>query len=194
MNFLAHLYLSGTSEKIMVGNFIGDFVKGRNTLKTFDPEIARGIELHRAIDLYTDTHPIVAVSKQRLRPRYRHYAGVIVDVFYDHFLARNWSTYHPDALPDFAQRAYQVIKTYSPVLPDRVRYMLPYMVRDNWLVSYARKEGIGQALSGMARRTRFDSKLDEATAELYAYDEAFASEFAQFFPDLRKHCAPWTDP
>src|SRR6188768_77560 len=102
MNFLAHLYLSGNDNKIMVGNFIADFVKGRVALNQFEPAIIRGIELHRAIDEYTDNHPVVTISKNRLRPTYRHYSGVIVDVFYDHFLARNWNTYHSDLLPDFA--------------------------------------------------------------------------------------------
>ena len=104
MNFLAHLYLSGDNEQIIVGNFIGDFVKGRNALQTFDPTIALGIELHRAIDQFTDTHPVVRSSKDRLRPKYRHYAGVIVDIFYDHFLARKWNDYHKTPLPEFAQR------------------------------------------------------------------------------------------
>ena len=89
MNFLAHLYLSGDNHKIMLGNFIGDFVKGRNGLKKFDPEIISSIELHRAIDEITDNHPIMTVSKNRLRPKYRHYSGVILGVYYDHFLARN---------------------------------------------------------------------------------------------------------
>jgi acyl carrier protein phosphodiesterase len=113
MNFLAHLYLSGNNDKIMVGNFMGDFVKGRSALEQFEPEIIRGIELHRAIDEFTDSHAVVSASKDRLRPKYRHYSGVIVDVFYDHFLARNWSDYHDELLPDFADRAYGVIQSFA---------------------------------------------------------------------------------
>src|SRR5690349_12341831 len=100
MNFLAHIFLSGDDPEIMVGNFIGDFVKGRNLDDRFSSGIVKGIELHRAIDEYTDSHPVVAQSKNRLRPKYRHYAPVIVDVFYDHFLAKNWKNYHPTSLED----------------------------------------------------------------------------------------------
>jgi acyl carrier protein phosphodiesterase len=91
MNFLAHLHLSGNNPNIMLGNFMGDFVKGKSYRQQYEPEIIKGIELHRSIDEFTDSHPVVTESKNRLRPTYRHYSGVIVDVFYDHFLAANWN-------------------------------------------------------------------------------------------------------
>jgi len=185
MNFLAHLYLSGDNHKIMLGNFIGDFVKGRNALEQFDLEIIRGIELHRAIDEFTDRHPIVTVSKNRLRPKYRHYSGVIVDVFYDHFLARNWDTYHPELLPDFADKAYGVIQSHDPILPKEVKFMMPYMIKGNWLVNYAKTEGIHRALSGMARRTPYESKMDEAVIDLKLNYGEFYNEFTEFFPQLK---------
>src|SRR5690606_17104395 len=103
MNFLAHVYLSGDNPKIMVGNFIGDFVKGGRLSERFEKDIARGIELHRAIDDFTDSHAVVLKSKERLRPKYRHYSPVIVDMFYDHILARHWNDYHPQSLPAFAE-------------------------------------------------------------------------------------------
>lgn len=188
MNFLAHLYLSGDNAKLMVGNFIGDFVKGRNALEKFEPEIARGIQLHRAIDEFTDTHPVVAQSKNRLRPRYRHYAGVIVDVFYDHFLASNWNVYHPEPLPGYAARVYRLIQSFEPVLPPDVKYMLPYMIGGNWLVNYAKVEGIHRALSGMAQRTSFNSKMDEAVQDLVKDFADFKKEFDIFFPELSAYC------
>src|SRR5277367_1527199 len=101
MNFLAHLYLSGDNPKIKTGNFIGDFVKGKNLADRFEKDIAKGIVLHREIDWFTDRHPVVKQSKDRLREKYRHYSGVIVDVFYDHFLARNWINYSSKSLSDF---------------------------------------------------------------------------------------------
>ena len=186
MNFLAHLYLSGDNHKIMLGNFIGDFVKGRNALEQFDPEIIRGIQLHRAIDEFTDSHPIVTVSKNRLRPKYRHYSGVIVDVFYDHFLARNWDTYHPELLPDFADKAYGVIQSHDPILPKEVKFMMPYMIKGNWLVNYARTEGIHRALSGMARRTPYESKMEQSVEDLKKNYAEFSQEFATFFPTLKQ--------
>src|SRR5688572_17665473 len=191
MNFLAHLYLSGENPKIMLGNFIGDFVKGRSALAQFDPDIIKGIELHRAIDEFTDSHAVVTESKNRLRPKYRHYSGVIVDIFYDHFLARQWSSYHPDLLPDFADKAYEVIQSHDAVLPEEVKFMMPYMIKGNWLVNYARVEGIERALSGMARRTRFESKMEQSTQDLVEYYDLFSSEFAAFFPDLQKHATTW---
>ncbi len=191
MNFLAHLYLSGNRTKIMVGNFIGDFVKGRNLNGRYEPEIVAGIEMHRAIDHFTDHHPMVAQSKDRLRPKYRHYSGVIVDVFYDHFLARNWNQYHDQILPDFARGTYAIIQQHNAILPNEVRQMLPYMIQGNWLVNYARVEGINRALSGMASRTPYKSMMEEATVELEASYEEFKKEFDAFFPILRQWADQW---
>jgi acyl carrier protein phosphodiesterase len=188
MNFLAHLYLSGDDTHLMVGNFIGDFVKGRSALEKFEAAIVKGVELHRAIDAFTDTHPVVTQSKNRLRPKYRHYSGVIVDVFYDHFLARNWNDYHPDPLSDFADRAYRIIENFNPILPKEVKQMLPYMIGGNWLVNYAHVEGIHRALSGMAKRTPYLSKMDEAAGDLTSAYADFNSEFMIFFPQLQAHC------
>ncbi len=191
MNFLAHLYLSGPRTKIMVGNFIGDFVKGRNLSDRYETEIAAGIEMHRGIDLFTDHHPMVAQSKNRLRPKYRHYSGVIVDVFYDHFLARLWDQYHTETLPDFAQRTYALIQQHNAILPNDVRHMLPYMIQGNWLVNYARMEGIHRALSGMASRTPYESKMNEATVDLKASYDEFKKEFQEFFPLLQAWSQHW---
>lgn len=191
MNFLAHLSLSGDNPRIMVGNFIGDFVKGRKPLESFDADIVHGIGLHRAIDSFTDTHPVVLQSKRRLQPEYRHYAGVIVDVFYDHYLARNWSDYYDGKLMDFARHCYATLEEHYPILPDRVREMLPYMKRGNWLVGYGETEGINQALTGMSRRTRYASGMDHAVHALREHYAAFAAEFAMFYPELQHFTEPW---
>jgi len=186
MNFLAHLYLSEDEPEIMVGNFIGDFVRGRNVYDQFNHNIALGIELHRQIDEFTDHHHIVLESKKRLRTKYRHYAPVIVDVFYDHFLAIHWPTLHTQTLPDFAEYAYSQLEIHQAILPEGVLQMMPYMIRGNWLVNYAKTEGIHRALSGMSRRTPYDSKMDEATQDLEKYFKEFESEFLLFFPELRQ--------
>jgi acyl carrier protein phosphodiesterase len=188
MNFLAHLYLSGDNTHLMVGNFIGDFIKGRSALEKFEAAIIKGVELHRAIDAFTDIHPVVTQSKNRLRPKYRHYSGVIVDVFYDHFLAKNWNVYHPDPLPDFAEQAYKIIGSFDSILPTEVKQMLPYMVTGNWLVNYSRVEGIHRALSGMASRTPYLSKMDEAVGDLEKNYQDFKDEFDLFFPELSEYC------
>ncbi|MBX2962085.1 MAG: DUF479 domain-containing protein [Cyclobacteriaceae bacterium] len=193
MNFLAHISLSGNNPKIMVGNFIGDFVKGRNLLEQFEPEIARGIALHRAIDEFTDSHPIVTVSKNRLRPTYRHYSAVIVDMFYDHLLAKNWELYYKEFLPDFAERNYLILEEFHTILPEGVKYMLPYMTKGNWLVNYARLEGIERALSGMARRSKYDSKMELAVEDLKKYYDEFTQEFSIFYPELQAFSNNWLE-
>jgi len=187
MNFLAHIYLSNDNPKIMVGNFIGDFVKGKHFADVFEPEIVKGIELHRVIDQYTDRHPVVHQSKAKLRAKYRHYAGVIVDIFYDHFLSKYWDNYHSVPLADYAKKIYAILGDHRAVLPAGVNGMLPYMVRDNWLVSYGSLQGIGQALRGISRRTRYDSKMNESIHELEEFYEEFREEFRTFFVDLKSH-------
>jgi acyl carrier protein phosphodiesterase len=168
----------------MIGNFIGDFVRGRNLTEQFTRNIALGIELHREIDEFTDSHRVVLESKKRLRPKYRHYAPVIVDVFYDHFLAIHWNDYHKMPLAAFAANAYYELEQRKDILPERVLYLLPYMIRGNWLVNYSNTEGIHRALSGMAQRTPYESKMEEATADLKKYFTEFDKEFLAFFPEL----------
>jgi acyl carrier protein phosphodiesterase len=187
MNFLAHLYLSADDPEIQLGNFIGDFVRGRDLSSRFSPGIVKGISLHREIDEFTDRHPIVKLSKDRLRPKYRHYAPVIIDMFYDHLLAVNWNTYHHQPLPDFAAACYGYLIKSEAILPEQVKWMLPHMMRGNWLVNYGKIEGIQQALSGMTRRSKFDSKMNEATEELQQFYKEFDQEFQLFFPLLNAH-------
>jgi acyl carrier protein phosphodiesterase len=187
MNFLAHLYLSGDDPKIMVGNFIADFVKGKEGPTRFESRIAFGIEMHRSIDAYTDRHPVVRVSKKRLSIKYRHYAPVIVDMFYDHFLANRWNEFHATPLEIYSRSSYRLLEEHNDLLPERVRGLLPYMIRGNWLLGYSTIEGIGQALSGMARRTPYVSRMEEAADDLRENYTDFGNDFMNFFPDLRAY-------
>jgi acyl carrier protein phosphodiesterase len=188
MNFLAHAYLSGDKPEIMVGNFIADFVKGKQALEAFETSIRQGIELHRFIDHFTDTHDIVQRSKERLRPKYRHYSAVIVDVFYDHFLAINWNQYHQLPLKKFSQHVYNTVQSFDNILPEGVHHMLPYMANGDWLFNYSKIEGIHGALSGMSRRTPYPSKMEEASVDLREHYDAFRNEFEEFFPLLIDGC------
>ncbi len=190
MNFLAHSYLSGDSESILVGNFIGDFVKGQG-YRNYEFGIRKGIVLHREIDSYTDQHPLVLQSKVRLRPNYHHYSGVVVDLFYDHFLAKNWDLYSNQALSDFAQWVYRTVAQNQELLPDRVSGMLSYMTKGNWLLNYAEIRGIDRALTGMASRTRFRSNMENAAGDLEHHYQEFESEFLQFFPQIADHVRTW---
>ncbi len=165
---------------------MGDFVKG-NQFKDHPKRIADGIILHREIDRYTDNHKIVAQSKDKLREKYRHYSGVIVDMYYDHFLARNFSDYHDEPLQAFTERHFDGLNNYIEHMPPKAQHMLPYMVKGNWLLGYARMEGIQRALAGMSRRTKFDSKMDESIQDLTQNYSAFEAEFRAFFPQVIAH-------
>jgi len=187
MNYLAHLYLSGNQPMIMIGNFIADHVKGKQ-FDSFNDEIRKGILLHRSIDTFTDQHTIVEQSKLLLRPHFRKYAPVIVDVFYDHFLARDWDQYHPHvSLANYADSVYQLLETYATLLPERAYHMLGYMKKYNWLKGYASIEGMENALAGLARRTTFESHMEEAPKFLLEHYELFEKHFKIFFMELRTH-------
>ena len=183
MNFLAHIYLSGNNDDLAIGNFISDSVRG-NKYKTFPIEIQKGILLHREIDTFTDAHKIFRQSTKRLHKNYSHYAGVIVDIFYDHFLAKNWSRYSDVPLETYTLRFYTVLEDNFAVLPERVQHLIPYLLRDNWLLSYATVDGISRVLDGMNKRTKNVSKMNLATQELQEYYTEFESEFTLFFKEL----------
>lgn len=183
MNFLAHIYLSGNEEDVIIGNFIADGIKGKRYLK-YPPSIAKGILLHRNIDSFTDAHPTVHKSTARLHKNYSHYSGVIVDILYDHFLAKNWSKYHNQPLDEYVQNFYELLRNNFTILPARIQRMMPYMIADNWLLSYASVEGIGKILAQMNIRTKGVSKMNLAVAELEEYYEEFEAEFTSFFDEL----------
>ncbi|MFD2999086.1 ACP phosphodiesterase [Pontibacter toksunensis] len=183
MNFLAHIFLSGEDEALLIGNFIADSVKGKQ-MERYSPGIAKGIRLHRLIDYYTDTHPIVAETKARLRPKYRKFAPVIADMYYDHFLASGFHNYAPKSLSAFSKEVYELIQRHYDMLPPRVKHLFPYMQQQNWLLSYAQLEGITKALTGLSRRATFASGMETAGEELQLNYDLYASEFEAFFPEL----------
>ena len=186
MNFLAHIYLSGDNTKLKIGNFIGDFLRG-SKLEDFDEEIQRGIRLHRAIDLYTDNHDVVMISKKRLWDKYRHFSGVIVDIYYDHFLARNWDEFHGTSLEKYVKDFYDMITSKSELLPNRVNEMMPHMIRHNWLENYQHFEGIEHVMMGMSRRTKHESNMEHSVEDLKEHYEDFEGDFYEFFPDLERY-------
>lgn len=184
MNYLAHIYLSGNNELITLGNFMADSIRGKQ-YKTFPNEIQIGILLHRHIDTFTDAHPIVRLSTRRLHENYSHYSGVIVDILYDHFLAKNWLRYSDVPLNMFVDRFYDSLRLHFEILPTRVQKMMPYMIADNWLLNYANIDGIQRVLNGMNRRTNNISQMNNATIELKLYYADFEHEFTTFFEELR---------
>ena len=183
MNFLAHIYLSGDNDLVKIGNFMADGIRGKD-YEQFPPEIKKGILLHRAIDTFTDAHPIFRQGTKRLHGKYHHYAGVVMDVYYDHFLAKNWQRYSTENLKDYAARFYQSLEDNYHFLTDRVKYMLPIMKEHDWLTSYATVDGISQIFFNMDRRTKNQSKMAGAPTELLQYYNTFEIEFTDFFEEL----------
>jgi acyl carrier protein phosphodiesterase len=184
LNYLAHLFLAGTNPETILGNFIADHVKGNDTLQ-YSENIRNGISMHRAIDAYTDNHPVVKQSIYRLRSDFRKYSGVIVDMYYDHFLSSTWDDYSALDIYSFTQSRYEILNSFSAILPTRSARLLFYMEKQNWLVSYSSFEGMQQAFEGMSRRTSFESKMELAVINLKAEYLEFRKEFNDFFPELQ---------
>ena len=187
MNLLAHLYLSDNNTDIMIGNFIADHIKG-NKFSQFPDDIQKGIKLHREIDTFTDTHEVVRKSKRRLHQRYRHYDGVIIDIFYDHFLAKNWRNYSAIPLNVYVQSVYKLLEQNLNILPEKTQEMFPYLVKYNWLYNYQFAKGIQEVLNGMNKRTQGKSKMNLASEDLLLHYQEFEDDFTLFFEDLRTFC------
>lgn len=183
MNYLAHIYLSGNNKMVTIGNFIADGIRGKK-YKTYPMEVQKGILLHRQIDTFTDAHPTVRQSTKRLHKNYGHYSGIIVDILYDHFLAKNWSKYSDVLLEDYAENFYQILTDNIEILPQRILKMIPHLISGNWLLSYATKEGIAKVLDGMNKRTKNRSQMNLATRELDLFYDEFEAEFTSFFEEL----------
>ena len=183
MNFLAHIYLSFEDDEITIGNFIADSIRG-NKFKHLPERVQTGIMLHRQIDTFTDAHPTVRQSTKRLHENYGHYSGIIVDIFYDHYLAKNWKTYSDTPLDVFVDNFYDLLEDNYEILPIGVQRMMPYMISDNWIFNYSKMDGIARVLNGMNRRTKNKSKMNFAILDLEKHYNAFEKEFTSFFEEL----------
>ena len=186
MNFLAHIYLSGDNDLVKIGNFAADGIHGKKYL-AYPPDMQKGILLHRSIDSFTDMHPIFRQSTKRLHTNYSHYSGVIVDMFYDHFLAKYWKNYSEIPLKTYIADFYKLLQDHYDILPPRTQKMLPFMIRHNWLLSYASIDGLAVILGQMNQRTKNKSNMHLAVAELEEYYEEFKNEFTSFFKEIIIH-------
>lgn len=185
MNYLAHSFLSGSSEQVIVGNFIGDFVKG-NKHQTYPPEIQKGILLHRFIDSYADNSPIIKESKQIFQPVYGKYSGIIIDVMYDHFLSVHWNEYSKIDREQFIQNVYTTILKFYPVLPERAHRLAPSIVYHNWMRYYASFYGIEKVLKRMSIRTSLPGETKECIALFKKHYSELDEHFQRFFPEMIK--------
>ena len=192
MNFLAHALLAGASSADRAGGVLGDFVKGR-----LDPvpaglshALAQGLILHRRIDRFADTHPAFLHSRARISPARRRVSGIMVDVFYDHFLARHWSLFSPQSLTDFAAETYALVSVHGRPLPSSFVPLFERMKAENWLVRYRETAYVADVLERMARyRLRAPNPLEGAGVELLADYAGFESDFFAFLPDARVFAA-----
>jgi acyl carrier protein phosphodiesterase len=170
----------------MIGNFIADHIRGNN-YRGFSKEIQQGIFLHRAIDTFTDAHEVVRKSKKRLHARYRHYDGVIIDIFYDYFLAKKWTSYSEIPLDVFTNSINMLFNEIKLDLPLKSQQFIKYMIEYNILFNYQYKDGIQKVLNGMNYRTKGKSQMNLAIEDLMVLEKELEEDFTLFFKDLRTH-------
>lgn len=183
MNYLAHLYLADDDAESLIGSLMGDFVKGRVD-ERLPVGIRHGVMLHRHVDTFTDAHPVVRRSKARIGPEFRRYAGILVDMFYDHFLARRWSDYASQPLEHFSRHVYRVLADGQHTFPSSMQRSMAYLIDNDLLMSYREVGGIAHALAGIEGRLKRPSGLRNAAGELHANYRELLHDFTEFFPEL----------
>ena len=188
MNFLAHAFLAGSLATDRVGGLMGDFIKGPLP-GSLPVDLAAGVELHRRIDSFADTHPAFQASRRRMSLARRRYAGVLVDMFYDHLLACHWHRFHAQSLKDFTRESYALLRVHEENLPPRLAGFLPSMEGDDWLASYAAVDTIGYALERMSRRIPRQNPLAGGADELLKKYPEFEADFLAFLPDAEAFAA-----
>jgi len=183
MNYLAHLFLSGSEEQTMVGNFIGDHVKGIDWNK-YPENIKKGILMHRQIDTFTDAHPKFREAKSLFRAEFGLYSGIVIDFLYDHYLAKNWNYYSDLTLRTFAKRSHAVLLQNFRYLPIRVQGFLPFLIQNRRLESYASVNGIVQALKIMSNYSSLPAKSDFVMQTIQTNNDFFNDNFKEFMSDV----------
>lgn len=191
MNFLAHLALAAPTDASRIGNLLGDFVKGTLEVlaETYPMEVMNGIITHRAIDSFTDEHPTFFEAKELLAQERRRYAGIIVDIGYDHFLAKHWSRYHEGTLEDFAEECYAALERHPEWQAGRLKYALPYMKDENWLVGYKTLKGIERTYKRVSTRGKYTAPIYHAMDDLNSNYGEFEAIFHRFYPELQAFTA-----
>ena len=188
MNYLAHLVLSRHDQKCLLGNFIGDEVKGK-AYHNYPNDIAVGIKMHRAIDNFMDSHPVVKESKTRIRPSQGKFSGVVLDVFYDYLLCKNWNRYIDQEFGDFIEDIYSQLRQQKDLMPRFSQLIIEKMVEGDWLGSYQKIAGIERALTGLSRRTPYKNNMSSAATLLEQQEKQFSQEFNIYFPQVIDFCA-----
>jgi acyl carrier protein phosphodiesterase len=185
MNYLAHAYLSYNVPHILVGNMISDFVKGAQKY-VYAASVQQGMELHRAIDSFTDDHPATAKAKNIFRPHYRLYSAPIMDILYDHFLANDENEFPDGKLLSFSNSVYQTMEQEAVHLPERFLPVLMYMKTENWLYHYRTREGIQKSVRGLIRRATFIHDSTKAVELFNLHYDELHQYYQEFFPDVKQ--------
>ncbi|WP_337040673.1 acyl carrier protein phosphodiesterase [Emticicia sp. 17c] len=191
MNFLAHLFLSGDNEEILVGNLLEDFVVGRiehPRNQHFSENIKNGILLHRLIDSFTDTHSTVSTCKTVLYQNYHKYAAVVIDIYFDHYLSKHWYSYSTEPFDSFRKRVHEAFIKHWTILPEKMKPMIESMIKHDWLKNYGELWGIERSLAGIAKRTAFKSNMENAVEDMKAHYDFFDENFKIFFPEIIRVC------
>lgn len=186
MNILAHLYLSQDIGELMLGNFMGDFIKGAQ-YNNYCSGIKNGILLHRQIDYFVDKHPIHKATRDRFRSKYGLYSGIVVDIIYDHYLSKYWDKYHHLPLTKFSDNVYRYLTRKSFLLPQPLKKILPHMVTNNWLELYGSVAGMARVFQGMSKRTSLPDHSTFAISVLENQYAAIYQEFDIIFNELANH-------
>ena len=183
MNVLAHIYLSGDSDEIIIGNYIADFIRGKEYLN-YPDQIRRGIIIHRHIDAFTDRHPVVHRSKLLFTKKYHKYAGVITDILYDHFLTKTWNLFSRKPIESVSYNFYMAMVNNFEVLPDNVKQMISSFIINDWIESYQTVNGIRKVLKTMSKTTKLPDETRFAIRELKRNYNSLEDDFLEFFPQL----------
>ena len=187
MNFLAHLYFAEDTPESRVGNLMADFVRGPVDRQPYNGAVMQGMLSHVAVDRFTDSHDVVRESKALISSDRRRFAGIIVDVCYDHFLARNWPNFSDVPLTEFVERTYGSLRDYRGEMPPVMTRVIRHMVEHDWLRGYHETSGVGRALNGLSMRLRRPNTLAGSVEELEANYGEMEGHFLRFFPDLVRH-------
>ncbi|RMF55556.1 MAG: DUF479 domain-containing protein, partial [Calditrichaeota bacterium] len=180
-------YFAEPTPESLIGNLLPDFLSGPPEKHLLSQPILKGMDLHRKIDAFTDAHPVVLRSQRRLNDQYRLVRGIIIDMFFDHFLAANWAEFHHVSLKRYSEQVYGVFEEHRGLLPPRLARILPYMIKDNWLYSYQSLEGIEMALSRMSTRLTRKIELEKSVDVLRMNYNDFKNDFYLFFPELNAY-------
>jgi acyl carrier protein phosphodiesterase len=189
VNWLAHVFLSEPNVEFRLGNLLADLVRGDDRSR-MPPEFLRGAARHKAIDAFTDAHPVVRRSRARVDPRHRRFSGVLIDIFYDYCLARHWAEYSSESLTAFTSSFYAEAESHPLALPDAARTTLERIISHDLLGQYIGIAGVEHSLRRLsiylARRWGREFRLEASTADLIAHEAAFDADFAEFFPQLAR--------